>query len=229
MRAGRPKQKARDSLWGAFHLTNGGKPKQQLDNFLGMEDGSDPTILLAVDWERSKDGTILDIDGIREFVQLFHDALGRYPVLYGGWTLRDTPEIVMGDELLGKCPLWYQRYSWEPKALPVKTWPTYTLWQFADEHRGFGAPPIKVLPGADFNRFQGSAAELAAAWPFSAPGPIKPGPSCPVIIKSSRAASMFAKARASTKMCLAHLSSTTWYPGMTSRPTRVGCMSRKAR
>src|SRR5262249_27654787 len=70
----------------------------------GMEDGSDPTILLAVDLERSKDGTILDIDGIREFVQLFHDALGRYPVLYGGWTLRDTPEIVMGDELLGKCP-----------------------------------------------------------------------------------------------------------------------------
>src|SRR5215831_4689322 len=62
--------------WGAFHLTNGGKPKQQLDNFLGMEDGSDPTILLAVDLERSKDGTILDIDGIREFVQLFHDALG---------------------------------------------------------------------------------------------------------------------------------------------------------
>jgi uncharacterized protein (TIGR02594 family) len=158
-------------LWGAFHLTNGGKPKKQLDNFLGMEDGSDPSILLALDWEKSNDGTIVDIDGIREFVQLFHDELGRYPVLYGGWTLRDSPEIVMGDELLGKCPLWYQRYQWEPRALPVRTWPTYTLWQFADQNRGFGAPPTNVLPGADFNRYQGSAADLATAWPLSAPGP----------------------------------------------------------
>jgi uncharacterized protein (TIGR02594 family) len=158
-------------LWGAFHLTNGAKPKKQLDNFLAVEDGSDPSILLALDWEKSNDGTIVDIDGIREFVQLFHDELGRYPVLYGGWTLRDSPEIVMGDKLLGNCPLWYQRYSWEPKALPVKTWPTYTLWQFADENRGFGSPPASVLPGADFNRFQGSAAELAKAWPFSKQGP----------------------------------------------------------
>ena len=158
-------------LWGAFHLTNGGKPKKQLDNFLRMEDGSDANILLALDWEKSKDGTILDIDGIRELVQLFHDELGRYPVLYGGWTLRDTPEIVMGDELLGQCPLWYQRYNWEPKALPVKTWSTYTLWQFADENRSFGAPPTSVLPGADFNRFQGSTADLATAWPFAVPGP----------------------------------------------------------
>jgi len=99
-------------LWGAFHLTNGGKPQKQLDNFLSVEDGADPSILLALDWEKSQDGSIVDIDGIREFVQLFHDELGRYPVLYGGWTLRDSPEVVMGDKLLGSCPLWYQRYSW---------------------------------------------------------------------------------------------------------------------
>ena len=168
-------------LWGAFHLTNGGNPKKQLDNFLGMEDGSDPSILLALDWEKSADGTIVDIDGIREFVQLFHNALGRYPVLYGGWTLRDTPEIVMGDALLGNCPLWYQRYNWEPRALPVKTWPTYTLWQFADENRGFGAPPTAVLPGADFNRYQGSAADLAAAWPFSKATPKSNGKTDPIL------------------------------------------------
>src|SRR5262247_3827610 len=58
---------------------------------------------------------------------------------------------------------------------PVKTWPTYTLWQFADENRGFGSPPASVLPGADFNRFQGSAAELAKAWPFSKQGPAVKG------------------------------------------------------
>jgi uncharacterized protein (TIGR02594 family) len=158
-------------LWGAYHLTNGAKPKKQLDNFLSVENGTDPKVLMAIDWETSADGTIVDIDGIREFVQLFHSALGRYPMLYAGWTVRDSPEVVMGDPLLGKCPLWYQRYNWEPKALPVKTWPSYTLWQFADEDRGYGAPPASVLSGADFNRFGGSADDLAKAWPFATPEP----------------------------------------------------------
>jgi uncharacterized protein (TIGR02594 family) len=153
-------------LWGAYHLTSGADPKKQLDNFLSVEDGSDPKVQLALDWETAQDGTILNIDGIRELIRLFHGKLSRYPMLYGGWTLRDTPEVVMGDPLLAKCPLWYQRYNWEPKALPVRTWPTYTLWQFASEERGYGAPPSNIMPGADYNRFQGTEAELAAAWPF---------------------------------------------------------------
>ena len=153
-------------LWGAYHLTNGSSPKKQLDRFLGVEDGSDGKTLMAIDWEESHDGTIVDIDGLRELITLFHTKLGYYPFLYGGHMLRDTPEVVMGDALLAKCPVWYQRYRWEALGLPVKTWPDYTLWQFADENRGFGAPPTGVLPGADFNRFKGSAADLAAAWPF---------------------------------------------------------------
>ena len=161
---------AKGFLWGGYHLTSGAAPKKQLQNFLAMEDGSNPAILMALDWEKAKDGTILDIDGIRELIELFHGELGRYPMLYGGWTLRDTPEVVLGDPLLGKCPLWYQRYNWDPKALPVQTWPTYTLWQFADENRGYGAPSSNVMPGADFNRFQGTAEELAAAWPFATTG-----------------------------------------------------------
>jgi hypothetical protein len=82
-----------------------------MDNFLSVEDGSNPKIPLALDWERAADGTIVDIDGIRELIRLFYSKLGRYPMRYGGWTLRNSPEIVMGDALLAKCPLWYQRYS----------------------------------------------------------------------------------------------------------------------
>jgi Lyzozyme M1 (1,4-beta-N-acetylmuramidase) len=212
-------------LWGAFHLTNGGKPKKQLDNFLGMEDGSAPNILLALDWERSKDGTIVDIDGIREFVQLFHDALGRYPVLYGGWTLRDTPEIVMGDELLGKCPLWYQRYNWEPRALPVRTWPTYTLWQFADENRGFGAHPrmcCRALTSTATRAVPRTSLQPGHFPSLGRSSTTKPASSCPANTKSPQAASMFAKARASTKKCLAHSVTATSSPGLTSLQIGAG-------
>lgn len=165
-------------LWGAYHLTNGASAKKQINNFFSVESGADGTTLMALDWERSHDGTIPDIDGIRELVTEFNNRTGYYPMLYGGHTLRDTPEVVLGDTLLGKCPLWYQRYRWDPLGIPVRTWPTYTLWQFADEHRGFGSPPANVLPGADFNRFQGTAQELAAAWPFrgvtTPAGPLPP-------------------------------------------------------
>lgn len=164
-------------LWGAYHLTNGATARRQIDNWFAVEDGADGTTLMALDWERSADGTIPGIDGIRALVQEFHSRTGYYPMLYGGHTLRDTPEVLLGDALLGRCPLWYQRYRWDPLGIPVRTWPTYTLWQFADEHRGFGAPPASVLPGADFNRYQGTAQELAAAWPFrSAGGPALPNP-----------------------------------------------------
>lgn len=165
-------------LWGAYHLTNGDPAEDQLAHFLSVEDGSDPSILLALDWERSHDGTIMNIVHVREFVRLFNQRFpGRYPMIYGGWTVRENHDILQGDTLLAKCPLWYQQYSphngplptnAQPLHLPKATWPTATLWQYSDEHTTqYGAPTIPALGGSDWNRFAGTADELAAQWPFS--------------------------------------------------------------
>jgi len=158
-------------LWAGYHLLSAEDVGDQLKYFLAMEDGSDPRIALAIDWEKSKKGLATG-DQVRDFVQRFNKAMqprypDRYPILYGGHTVREDAKIQAGDALLAKCPLWYVRYNAAgPIEIPLKTWPTYTLWQFDDENRKHGGPPKEVLPGADFNRFQGTEEELRAAWPF---------------------------------------------------------------
>ena len=159
-------------LWAGYHLVSAEDVGSQLEVFLAMEDGSDPRVAMAIDWEESDRGTA-SADQIRDFVRRFNQAMrpryaDRYPILYGRYSIlvRD-PGIKSGDALLGKCPLWYARYTDGPLEIPIKTWPGYTLWQFDDEKRKFGAPPVDVLPGADWNRFQGSEDDLRKRWPFS--------------------------------------------------------------
>jgi GH25 family lysozyme M1 (1,4-beta-N-acetylmuramidase) len=160
-------------LWGGYHLLSAEDPAQQLDYFLSVEDGSNPRVALAIDWEKSKKG-MMSYQQLRAFVTLFNTKMkarypDRYPMLYGGNVIRETQGILNGDPLLAKCPLWYVRYTNGALQIPAKTWPDYTVWQFDDEKRRYGAPPPSVLPGADFNRFRGTAEQLALAWPFSAP------------------------------------------------------------
>jgi hypothetical protein len=110
-----------------------------LERVLSIEDGSGPHIGLAVDWEPSAKGT-MPYPELRRFVELFNERMrpryaDRYPILYGGFPLRETRGILAGDPLLAKCPLWYARYTKNhPLEIPSNTWPTYTLWQFVDEH-----------------------------------------------------------------------------------------------
>src|SRR6266480_656954 len=108
-------------LWGAYHLSSAQDASAQLDFFLSMEDGSDPKVLLALDWEESKRHGVMTLQQVHEFVTLFHERLGRYPTLYGGHMLRDCDAINNGDQLLALCPLWYQRYRATPIGLPTAT------------------------------------------------------------------------------------------------------------
>lgn len=157
-------------LWAAYHLVSGEDVGDQLETFLSIENGSDPRVGMALDWEKTRKGTASS-DQIRDLVERFNRAMkpqyvDRYPILYGGSLIREDAAIQRGDALLAKCPLWYVRYTNGALAIPSATWPTYALWQFDDEKRRYGAPAPNVLPGADWNRFQGSEAELRAAWPF---------------------------------------------------------------
>jgi hypothetical protein len=158
-------------LWAGYHLLSAEDTGDQLDYFLAAEDGANPAVGLAIDWEPSKKG-MMSYDQLREFVGLFNERMkakypDRYPILYGGKAIRNTPGIQSGDPLLAKCPLWYVRYTYGKLGIPEKTWPQYTLWQFDDEKRQWGGPPTSVLPGADWNRFRGTFEELSLAWPFN--------------------------------------------------------------
>jgi lysozyme len=162
-------------LWAGYHLVSSEDVNEQLKVFLAMEDGSDPRIGMAIDWEKTSKG-IASGDQIRELVERFNTTMkprypDRYPILYGGNLIREDEGIQKGDALLAKCPLWYAFLNANPLTnkkypFPRKTWSTYTLWQFDDEKRQHGAPPPNVLPGADWNRFQGTEDDLRNAWPF---------------------------------------------------------------
>jgi lysozyme len=154
-------------MWGAYHLSSAQDPMQQLDYFLEMEDGSNPAVLLALDWEESRQHGVMTLEQVRDFVTAFHQRLGRYPILYGGHTLRDSQAIKQGDPLLANCPLWYQRYRSTPVGLPTATWPRHTFWQYDDEQLQNGGFHIPGTGGADWNQFEGDLAALQSAWPFT--------------------------------------------------------------
>lgn len=162
-------------LWAGYHLLSAEDPQEQLDFFLEMEDGDNPKVGMAIDWEKSKNGQASG-DQVREFVSLFNNRMkpkyvDRYPILYGGSKIREDRKIQNGDPLLAKCPLWYTRFNKRGAIeIPAATWSTYTLWQYDDEHREFGAPAVSILEGADFNCFQGTDADLAQQWPFGMGG-----------------------------------------------------------
>jgi hypothetical protein len=111
---------------------------------------------------------------MRRAIQAFNQSMkpkypNRYPILYGGVTIRECRELVHGDPVFRSCPLWYQQYKPTLSGIPARTWPSFTFWQYDDENRANGGPPPNVLPGADWNRFPGSLDQLKAAWPFSGP------------------------------------------------------------
>jgi lysozyme len=166
-------------LWAGFHLLSAENLEEQLDRFLSLENGGDARVGMAIDWESSQKGTMSFAD-LRRFIQLFNQRMkptypDRYPILYGGYKIREEKALAAGDSLLTKCPLWYQRYKTAPEGIPVKTWPSYALWQFDNEKRSNGGPPKNVLPGSDWNRFNGTLERLQNAWPFAGPtGPAVP-------------------------------------------------------
>jgi lysozyme len=163
------KQAAKDLglLWGAYHLSSAEDPEAQVDFFLDTVGEVEHDVLLALDWEASKNHGQASKDQTHDFISAFHDRTGRYPVLYGGHTIRDA--CAHGrDSILARCPLWYVRYRSTPKDLPTNTWQNYTLWQYSN-----GNPNVDELPaptyelrGADWNRYNGSLEQLRESWPF---------------------------------------------------------------
>lgn len=153
--------------WGAYHFSSGRDAREQVDNFLGAEDGSDPNILLSLDFEPSSSGPNMTLDQAHEFVTQVQHRTGRYPVIYGGNLIREALGSGREDSILKNCPLWYVRYASSPIGIPTNTWSDYTLWQYTDGQAGEEPHGVPGVSGADRNRFRGTTEELLATWPFS--------------------------------------------------------------
>ena len=153
-------------LWGSFHFGTGDDVHSQFENYMkviGSVDGE----LACLDFEPNPFGPSMSLAQAREFVSIFRQVVGRYPVLYAGHTLKDAlgPHA---DSVLSKCPLWLAQYG--PAAVVPPGWTTWTLWQFTDGNAGDEPHRVSGVGTCDRSRFQGSEATLKQLWPFAASG-----------------------------------------------------------
>ena len=150
-------------LWGSYHFGTGSEVDVQVEHYLNTVKPTDVD-LVCLDFEPNPNGPTMTLNQAREFVALFQHLTGRYPVLYGGYWLKENMNG-KPDDLLVKCPLWLSQYG--PKAVLPVGWKKYSLWQYTDGHDG---PPPHTVSGigpCDRNQFNGSEAQLRKRWPFT--------------------------------------------------------------
>ena len=158
----RPKATAAGCLWGAYHFGTAQDVAAQVDNFLTAA-AADANTLLVLDWESNSiasQGTMTLAQAV-EFVTLVHARAGRWPVLYGGSTIKKdlagTPNGV-----LSNCPLWIAAYNDSPTLPPG--WDEYTMWQYTDGEHGNEPHSAAGIGNCDRDVYRGTAAGLAAWW-----------------------------------------------------------------
>lgn len=149
---------AQGLLWGSYHFGTGDDAAAQVDQYLRCASPAD-TDLVCLDFEPDPHGASMTLSQARDFVGIFQQRTGRYPVLYGGYWLKQLLGH-QADALLAQCPLWLAQYG--PAAVLPPGWKAYTLWQFTDREQG-----IAGVSKVDRNRFTGSDAMLRRRWPLS--------------------------------------------------------------
>ena len=146
-------------LFGGYHFLKPGDIAAQVDYFLAATAPHDG-LLLAVDHETPG----VSLADLKDFVTQFRLKVGRYPVLYSGFLIKEQLGTAH-DALLAQCPLWLSHYSNIPKWPPC--WPSPWLWQFTGDGTG---PLPHAVPGIagtgiDIDSFAGTDDELSQQWP----------------------------------------------------------------
>jgi lysozyme len=149
---------AQGLLWGSYHFGTGDDAAAQVEHYLGTASPGDGD-LVCLDFEPDPHGASMTLSQARDFVGILQQRTGRYPVLYGGYWLKQQLGS-RADALLARCPLWLAQYG--PAAVLPPGWKAYALWQFTDREQG-----IPGVRKANRDRFAGSVATLRRRWPFS--------------------------------------------------------------
>jgi lysozyme len=168
--------KKRGYKWGAYHYGKPGDPIEQADFFLEIVK-PEKDDLIALDLE-STDGTKhMSFSEARIFIERIKEKTGRYPFVYANNLVTKAIGDTYGqDPIFAKTHLWYARFRDTANDFPKGTWNTYTLWQFSSEINCSAADRAACLytvPGTEYdmdvNVYNGTVAELKAAWPFDKP------------------------------------------------------------
>jgi len=163
--------KAAGLLWGSYHFVSGVSVTDQLDNYVQHAQPTDDE-LVCIDYERSTSGPDMSLAQLERFVVLLTQQLRRSPVIYGGDLLRRATGL-NPSPVLAQCALWYARYGPQPTGIPPGIWQTYTLWQYTDGAAGQPPHSVAGLGRCDRSRYDGTAAQLRQAWPFSGPARVR--------------------------------------------------------
>lgn len=156
----RQKAAAAGLMWGAYCFGTGTDGVLQADFFLETVQPG-PQTLIALDFEENPHGASMTLEEARAFVSHVQAKLGRWPVFYGGYYLKQLLGS-NGDPVLKNCPLWLAQYG--PRPIVPHNWPTWTLWQYTDGAHG---PQPHEVPGiglCDRDIFNGSLQDLQNLW-----------------------------------------------------------------
>lgn len=146
-------------LYGAYHYITKGSVADQVKHFLDVV-GTVDGIELALDHEDRDVG----LGSARAFCERMHEAVGRWPVLYSGFLIKQQ----LGnkkDQFWADIRLWLSHYNVNPK-WPA-TWEKPWIWQFTGDGVGpkpHTVPGITIAGGMDINSWAGTDEELKAQW-----------------------------------------------------------------
>jgi lysozyme len=162
--------------WGAYAFNTGDPVADQVALFLKVAAPDDRTSLW-LDFEDNKSSQ-MSASQAREFLDRVDQKTGRACGIYGGNRIRE--QIKANDDFFPQHPLWLCQYKLGipdsatlddlNKRINVPPpWTKYFLLQYTGD--GIGPKPHMVNgvgDGSDMNAFNGSAADLRAAWPLPA-------------------------------------------------------------
>jgi lysozyme len=149
-------------LFGAYHFMRPGDVTQQVTWFLQCV-GDTAGLLLALDYE---DAGVPE-SSARQFCQLVHDKVGRWPAIYGGSVIKDNEsDFVANVNFWKKIPLWLSHYNARP-TWPTAIWDVPWLWQYTGDGLGsgpHGVPGITPSSKLDVDSYNGTRDQLGAEW-----------------------------------------------------------------
>lgn len=146
--------------YGAYHFLRPGSVQNQVDHFLEVTQPHND-LLLALDHEDPQ----VPLASARQFCELVHTAVGRYPILYSGFLIKQQLPVI--NPFWANIRLWLSHYNVSP--IWPTTWKAPWLWQFTGDGRGpmpHNVPGVVIggNPGIDINSYMDTPQQLALEW-----------------------------------------------------------------
>lgn len=146
--------------YGAYHFLRPGDVLTQVGHFLEVTQPHND-LLLALDHEDPR----VPISAARQFCEAVFSEVGRYPILYSGFLVKQQLPTIVNPFWSG-VKLWLSHYDASPSWPP--SWQAPWLWQYTGDGKGpapHNVPGVTIGgAGIDINSYSGSKEQLALEW-----------------------------------------------------------------